>query len=98
MNLTTYRCWVTAGLDFWTLAFDAGAVMTMRATRVAGGGSGARDELRLMVSEKISAMIELYGKWMTGALGATALTGCQGVLDHYRGKVAANSHRLLLPG
>jgi hypothetical protein len=47
-----------------------------------------------MVSEKLQAAMELQTRLMTGGLGHTPLLGTQGILKHYRGKVAANSKRL----
>jgi hypothetical protein len=94
MNSKTYGAWMTAGLDFWRLGAEAGMVITMRLAHMAAGGAGANSEAELMVTEKVRAMIELQTKLMTGALGTTALSGTQGALKHYRGKVAANNKRL----
>lgn len=68
--------------------------MALRMTRIAAGGPAGAAEARLMVSEKLQAAMELQTRLMTGGLGHTPLLGTQGILKHYRGKVAANSKRL----
>ena len=94
MSKSPYAAWARAGLDAWSLGLEASMVIGLRASRMALGGTGAGDETQLMVSEKVQAALELQTALMTGKLGMTPLSGTQGVLRHYRRKVAANRRRL----
>lgn len=51
--------WLTAGFDMWQLGSEAGAVIALRMTRIAAGGPGGAAEVRLMISEKVRAAMEL---------------------------------------
>jgi hypothetical protein len=77
-----FNPWCSAML----LAFEAGDVARLRIMKIAHG-SGARDEARLMVTEKVGAGIEAFGSMMAGR---TPLF----VIERYRERVAANAHRL----
>ncbi len=90
----TYSAWMKAGFDMWMLGAEASTVMALRMTRIAAGGSTGAAEAELMVREKVRAAIELQTRLMIGGLGATALSGTQGTLKHYRRKVSANNRRL----
>ena len=89
-----YRGWMHAGLDAWSLGMEASQVAGMRIARVAMGGRGANDEVRLMVSEKVESLFELQTALVTGQLGTTPLGGTRKVLRHYSRKVKANRKRL----
>ena len=69
------------------LAFEAGNVIGARLSRVVLGGSGARSECQLMVTEKIEAAFE------AGCILARGGDSSQ-VIDNYRKHVAANALRL----
>jgi hypothetical protein len=55
--------------------------------KLAGGGRAARDEARLMVSEKVNASFEAGAALMQGG-------GMVSVVDRYREHVAENNDRL----
>jgi len=86
--------WAKAGFDAGSLGLQAATVAGLRATKIAMGGDAAGYETRLMLSEKLQSALELQTAMMTGALGATPLSGTQGTLRHYSRKVAANRRRL----
>lgn len=94
MGNRIYIAWIVAGFDIWQLGAEAGEVATMRLARIAAGGAGADAEARLMISEKVSAFLEMQTKMLSGAFGTTPLSGTQSVIKHYRRKVAANTKRL----
>ncbi len=91
--IKSYDAWMRTGFDFWMLGAEASIVMTMRMARLASGGTDANAEAKLMVNEKIRAMIELQTKMMAGSLGSTPLSDTRGALKHYRSKVSANNKR-----
>jgi hypothetical protein len=69
------------------LVLESNYVIGLRFTKLAGGGSDARDEVHLMMTEKIKAAFEA-GKTLIE--GGTLFA----VIDHYREYVAANNSRL----
>lgn len=89
-----YTAWTRASIDAWTLGYEASTVVGLRMARLALGGPAADREAHLMMTEKIGAAVELQTALFTGALGATALSGTQATLKHYRRKVRANRRRL----
>lgn len=89
-----YTAWTRASIDAWTLGYEASTVVGLRIARLALGGPAADREAHLMMTEKIGAAVELQTALLTGALGATALSGTQATLKHYRRKVRANRRRL----
>lgn len=91
----TYADWWRAGSDAWLLTFEASTVIGMRLATMATGGKAADTEARLMVAEKVQAGWELQSALVTGRLGKTPLAGARNTVRHYRGKVAANRHRLV---
>lgn len=97
INTKAYIAWMTAGFDLWLLGAEAATVMMLRTARIAAGGPRGAAEAELMVSEKIRAAIELQIRLMSDELGVTALGATQGMLKHYRRKVAANASRLSQP-
>ena len=94
MTAFPYAAWTTAGLDAWSLALEASAVIGLRLAMLARGGAEAEREAQLMVSEKLLAALKLQTDLVTGRLGSTPLSATQGVLQHYGGKVRANRRRL----
>ena len=94
MDSKDFTGWMKTGLDMWLLSAEAGSVMALRMARITAGGSAGSAEAKLMVAEKIRAVIELQTRFMTGALDLTLLGATQGTLNHYRKKVAANNKRL----
>jgi hypothetical protein len=91
---TAYGACIKAGMDMWMLSAEAGMVMTLPMARIPAGGSAGAAEAEMMVTEKVSAAIELQIRLMTNALGVTPLGATQGTLKHYRRKVSANNKRL----
>ncbi|ATY34674.1 hypothetical protein CVN68_15965 [Sphingomonas psychrotolerans] len=73
---------------------EASAVIGLRTMKMAAGGTGAAEEARLMVSEKMQAALELQTALVSGRLGGDPLADTRKVLRHYRGKVKANRTRL----
>jgi hypothetical protein len=69
------------------LALESNCVIGLRFTKLAGGGSDARDEVHLMMNEKIKAAFEAGKTLMEGGT-------LFDVIDHYREYVAANNSRL----
>jgi hypothetical protein len=69
------------------LAFESCEVMGLRLAKLAGGDLAADDEARLMMSEKVDAMVEAGASLMAGASAAD-------VIGRYREHVAANARRL----
>lgn len=95
MSQKDLAAWTRASCDFWMLGVEAALVMSLRMIRLTTGGSAGAKEAELMFAEKIQAAVELQTRFMTGAVGMTPLGITQGVLKHYRKKVAANSRRLM---
>jgi hypothetical protein len=75
--------WFTGAM----LAFESCEVMGLRLAKLAVGDLAADDEARLMVSEKVDAMVEAGASLMAGASAAD-------VISRYREHVAANARRL----
>jgi hypothetical protein len=69
------------------LALESNCVIGLRLTKLAGGGSDARDEVLLMMNEKVKAAFEIGKTLMEGGT-------LFAVIDHYREYVAANNSRL----
>ena len=77
-------------LNFWfdaaRLTLEAHQVVVLRTMKIAAGGSGARKEARLMVTEKVAAALHEGGRLMLG--------GRVGSVKRVRKKVSANARRL----
>jgi hypothetical protein len=69
------------------LAVESNGVIALRMMKLMLGGSGALDEVHLMVSEKVDAALEATANLMAGASG-------EDVIRRYRQHVAANVVRL----
>lgn len=72
-----------------SLAFESGNVIGLRMLKMMSGGRGSHDEAHLMMTEKVSAMIEAGASLMSGATAGS-------VVERYREHVAANAKRLSL--
>jgi len=72
------------------LGLESGTVVGLRILKLAGGGSDALNEMRLMIGEKVDAAFESGANLMAGATAET-------VIDRYRQHVAANAARLSPP-
>ena len=71
------------------LAVEANGVIAQRLFKLAEGGSAARKEAELMMSEKVGASFEASGiLWGGGSI--------TNVIERYREHVAANAKRLAL--
>jgi hypothetical protein len=70
-----------------SLAFESGNVIGLRMMKMMSGGRGSHDEAHLMVTEKLSAMLEASASLMGGATAGS-------VVERYREHVAANAKRL----
>jgi hypothetical protein len=86
--------WQRTALDTWLLGCDAAIVIWLRLGKLAMGDAAAAREARLMVNEKVEAMMALQWQAMTGALGATPQTAARRSVNHYRKAVSANRRRL----
>jgi hypothetical protein len=89
-----HKAWWNLGLEAWSLGVEASQVIVMRTAKVAMGGDADGRESRLMVSEKLAAVIEMQTALVTGALGANPAAATSKVIMHYRRKVRANRRRL----
>lgn len=69
------------------LAFEAQKVIELRLVKLSWGGTAAQAEASQMVSEKISALIEMTGSLMLGG-------SLDAVVARYREDVAENAKRL----
>ena len=69
------------------LAFESCEVISLRLAKLAVGDLAADCEARLMVREKVDAMVEAGASLMAGASAAD-------VIGRYREHVAANARRL----
>ncbi len=86
--------WFDIGFNAWMLTVEAATVIGLRTMKVAAGGTLAADEMQLMSSEKIKAMLSLQTMAMSGKLGSSAPQAASRILTHYRRKVRANRRRL----
>jgi hypothetical protein len=72
---------------FMLLAAEANAVIALRMMKLMRGGTSARREANLMVSEKINAAFEATASLVAGASGDE-------IVNRYRQHVAKNAKRL----
>jgi hypothetical protein len=82
------------GFDAWMLGLEASTVVGLRTLKLAAGGDAAAAEASRMISEKLTAAVELQALATAGALGVTAPRAVAKTLTHYRRKVRANRRRL----
>jgi hypothetical protein len=86
--------WLRSAASAWSLSVDATAVVALRTTKIADGGTAAEVEARQMISEKIEAASALQMMAPTGALGWSAPAAATKTIAHYRRKVRGNRRRL----
>ena len=84
--------WPSIMTDASMLWADAGMVMALRSWRVMAGGPAAQRELEQMVSEKVSAGLELAGALAGGA--ASPQAAARKALGIYGPYVRRNRRRL----
>lgn len=89
-----YARWFENSVAAWSLAIDAGAVISMRTTNAFFGGDRDGREARLMIQEKVLAAASVQSALMTGKLGIDPAVATKRVLQTYSRKVAANRRRL----
>lgn len=96
-NASTFTSGTCRGavLDWWKISVEASIVLPLRLLRLAALGDGAREEARLMVTEKVEAHVLLARQVATGDIGKTAGEVSHGVARHYLGYVRANRKRLV---
>lgn len=82
------------GTEAWWLGMESAMVVGARLGVLAGGGAKAQAESQRMVSEKLSAMIELQTAMMSGALGTAPVPAMRKTVAMYSGKVRKNRRRL----
>jgi hypothetical protein len=86
--------WLRLSLNVWQVSLEAQQVISLRLALFAGGSESARAEAARMVSEKMSAALEIQH-----AIAVAAMTGNAGLIPArtiaiYRRKIRANRHRL----
>jgi hypothetical protein len=86
--------WLSVAAEAWLLGFEAATVIGLRGFRMAHGGAAAQAEMQRMVSEKISALVELEQLMLAGRLGETVPDALGRTVAHYRRVVRANHRRL----
>jgi hypothetical protein len=68
--------------------------MALRSVKLAQGGTSAQTEARRMLTEKVTAGLQLQQKVLAGGLGVTPQGAARKVLAHYGPRVRANRKRL----
>ena len=86
--------WVGLSFKAWMLGLEASSVIALRMMKIAAGGVAAETEAKRMISEKLSAVLELQSRTLRGGLGVTPHGAAAKSLAHYRRKVRANRKRL----
>lgn len=89
-----YLRWLKIGLDTWMLGVESSGVIALRTTKVLfGGDSGGRETSR-MLSEKVTAAMELQAAFWMGRLGDDPMEAAGKIVKSYSRKVRANRRRL----
>lgn len=86
--------WFKLGMDMWMLGAESSSVVALRTLKLAAGGPAAGLEAERMVSEKVSASLELYQQAFFGQLGSSMPAIGSKAVASYRRKVRANRRRL----
>jgi hypothetical protein len=86
--------WLSIGLDLWSLAAEASAVVCHRAIKISAGDEASFAEAHQMVGEKVEAVMTIQAKVMSGELGATPFGMASQIVTHLRRRVRANRRRL----
>lgn len=87
--------WSSLAVEGWYLSVEASVVIGMRLVMFTTWDSKAQREADLMVAEKISAVLELQIRAITGGLGATPYAALSKSTAHYRKAVSSNRRRLV---
>ena len=85
--------WIDMAFQGAMLAIETQQVIALRLAKIALGGPDVQRETELMVSEKVSAMVE-GGQMMMQAAISGDTGGSDRVVRLYRRKVRANRKRL----
>ena len=87
--------WFAFSFQAAQLGWEAHSVMALRLMRLAGGGASGQFEARLMVTEKMAALIEAQTSATTVAIkGGKGHEIAQNFLNVYRERVRGNKRRL----
>jgi hypothetical protein len=86
--------WAKMAMDSAMLAIESQQVIALRLTKMACGGPDVQREAELMVSEKLSAMVDSSQMLMNAAIVGQADLGAGKIIKHYRTAVRANRKRL----
>lgn len=93
MNGDMFGDWWKTNLALWHLGVEASAVIALRGTKLAAGGSAASVEMNRMIAEKAQAAWEVQLGLLTGRFGPPG-TAPRRILEHYSTKVRSNRRRL----
>ncbi|HUQ12913.1 MAG TPA: hypothetical protein VM055_01390 [Novosphingobium sp.] len=88
------QSWLAAGIEAWTLTAEASAVIALRTVKLAMGRDWSGRETRLMVTEKLSAALELQTAMLTGTLSVDPAFATRQALNLYTRRARANRIRL----
>lgn len=80
--------------ELGAFAADVAQVLLLRSSRICAGGPEGKAEARLMVTEKIDAVIKVQLNLLTGAYGLTPRAMAINVGSFYARAVRANRKRL----
>lgn len=86
--------WMKLSMDAMLLGAEAQTVIGLRLMKLAAGGAAAAAEAELMVTEKVSAAMEVNRHLAVAALTGGGPRGASRAMAHYRRKVRANRRRL----
>ncbi len=86
--------WASMAFQGTMLAIEAQQVIALRLSKIALGGPDVQRETELMVSEKLSAMVEGGQMIVAAAIAGDTGLGHDEVMKLYRRKVRANRKRL----
>ena len=86
--------WLEMTRDMALLGAECAEVMVRRSLVLARVDAAAWTEFQLMVSEKVTATVDLQSRLLTGTLGSSEEAAARAALNHVRRKVRANRRRL----
>lgn len=93
-SMPAYGNWATMAMESAMLAIESQQVIALRLTKMAFGGPDVQQEAELMVSEKLSAMVDSSQMLLNAAMVGQADFGAGKIIKHYRSAVRANRKRL----
>jgi len=82
------------GFDTWMLGLESSSVIALRTTKILFGGDSGGRETGRMVSEKVTAAMELQTAFWTGRLGNDPTEAAGKIVNSYSRRVRANRRRL----